>query len=223
MRLIPAVLLSAIIGTACAYSEATNTGVPVTEPTPSAVAGKEVAADWPAEAAKDCKPVRGWCPGTYRGLITGQSTYSDMVDVLGEPHSSGPVADQDEPKIYIWHDYGKISNGVVGRLAVITDKRTDKITDISIAPDEMTKQQAIDLFGPDFKETGYSFCSGFDNSTSGPVYKDPNSTELRRVEYRSRGISIYIGSREAVNEINFDSGTAGLASEKECKAELKSK
>lgn len=195
----------------------------MTEPTPSSVANKIVAPDWATEPAKDCTPQRGWCPGMYRGLTPGQSTLADVVQVLGKPNSSGPVDEQDDPKNYIWHDYGKISNGVAGRLAVITDERTDKIAYISIAPDEMTKQQAIDLFGPDFQEVGYTFCSGSGNETSLPVYEDPTSTELRNVEYRSRGISISIGFRDVVTEINLFSEPAGLASKKECKAALMSK
>lgn len=223
MRLIPKVLLLATVVSSCAQQQATSTVIPSAELTPSAVANKMIALDWATEPAKDCKPQRGWCPGTYRGLTAGQSTFADMVRVLGKPSSSGPAAEQDDPKNYIWHDYGKISDKVAGRLAVITDKRTDKIAYISIAPDDMTKQQAIELFGPDFKEMGYTFCSGSENDTSLPVYEDPTSTQLRNVEYRSRGISISIGSRDVVNEINFDSEPAGLASKKECKAALKSK
>jgi hypothetical protein len=223
MRLIPAVLLLAIVVSSCAQNLGTSAEVPVSEPTPSAVANKTLTPDWAREPAKDCKPVRGWCPGTYRGLTAGQSTFADMVEILGQQTSSGPAADQDDPKYYIWHDYGKISNGIIGRLAIVTDTRTNKIDYISIAPDEMKKQQAIDLFGPDFQETGYTFCRGFDDDTSAPIYEDSNSSEIRYVEYRSRGIYFPIGFRDVVNEIIFASEPLGLASKKECKAMAKAK
>ena len=175
------------------------------------------------QADADCKPNRGWCAGTYRGLTVGQSTYADMVRVLGKPLSSNPEADQDEPKNFIWHDYGKIKGDLYGRLGVVTDKRTDKIVRVSIAPDDMTKEDAIRYFGQDYQVMGYEFCEGFENETAVPVYENPKATELRNVEYRVRGISISVGFRDRVNEINFVAEPAGLASKDDCKKEIVSK
>jgi len=174
-------------------------------------------------ADADCKPNRGWCAGTYRGLTIGQSTRADMVRVLGKPLSSGFSADQDEPKNIIWHDYGKITGDLSGRLGVETDKRTDKIVSVSIAPDDMTKEDAIKYFGQDYKLMGYEFCEGFEDETAVPVYENPKATQLNNIEYRARGISISIGFRGRVNEIYFVAEPTGLASKDDCKKEVSSK
>ena len=72
-------------------------------------------------ADADCKPNRGWCAGTYRGLTVGKSTRANMLRVLGKPPSSGFSADQDEPEYIIWHDCGKIKGELSGRLGVETE------------------------------------------------------------------------------------------------------
>ena len=174
-------------------------------------------------ASGDCKPNRGWCAGTYRGLTVGQSSYADMVRILGSPLSSGPEADQNDPKYFIWHDYGKLQSDFVGRLSIVTDKRSNKIVSILIAPDEMKKDAAINYFGPDYQTMTYQFCDGFENETATPVYEDPTATELRNIEYRVRGISISIDYRDRVNEISIVAEPPGLASKQECKAARRSK
>jgi len=214
MRWVLSVFVFATVVSTCAQRPDPRAFVPVVESTPPVVVDKTIAADWPSGAPENCKPKRGWCQGTYRGLTAGQSTFSDMVRVLGQPTSSGPA--EDDPKS-LWNDYDKISGQVAGRLAIVTDKSTKRIVWISISPDEMTKQQAIDLFGPDFQEMGYTFCSGYDNDTSVPIYEDRNS-QIKDIEYRSRGISISIGFRDRVTEILFLSEPTGFASKKECKA-----
>jgi hypothetical protein len=178
---------------------------------------------FPQRADADCKPIRGWCAGTYRGLTVGQSTRANMLRVLGKPLSSGFSADQDEPKYIIWHDYGKITGDLSGRLGVETDKRTDKIVSVSIAPDDMTKEDAIKYFGQDYKVMGYQFCEGFEDETAVPVYENPEATQLNHIEYRARGISISIDYRGRVNEIYFVAEPTGLASKDDCKKEETSK
>ena len=172
---------------------------------------------FPQRADADCKPNRGWCTGTYRGLTVGKSTRANMLRVLGKPLSSGFSADQDEPKYIIWHDYGKITGDLSGTLGVETDKRTDKIVSISISPDDMTKEDAIKYLGQDYKVMGYEFCEGFEDETAVPVYESPKSTQLNYIEYRARGISISIDYRRRVNEINFVAEPMGLASKDDCK------
>ena len=220
MRMILAVLVFGIAFSFCGERQDTGIVVPVMESTPRVIADKVIAADWPSGAPENCKPKRGWCQGTYRGLTAGQSTFSDMVRILGQPSSTGPA--EDDPKS-LWNDYGKISGQVAGRLAILTDKSTKKIAWISISPDKMTKQQAIDLFGPEFQEMGYTFCDGSSNETSLPIYEDKASTQIRNIEYRSRGISISVGFQDRVTDILFVSAPTGLATKKECKGASRSK
>ncbi len=175
------------------------------------------------KADADCKSNRGWCAATYRGLTVGQSTYADMVRVFGKPRSSGASADQDEPKNIIWHDYGKIKGDLSGRLGIETDKRTNKVVSISIAPDNMSKDEAIKFFGQDYIAMGYDFCEGFENETAVPSYENPKSSETSYIEYRSRGIAIHVDYRGEVNSIYFVAEPMGLASKDDCKKEAVSK
>ncbi|MFN0279529.1 MAG: hypothetical protein ACKVRN_13180 [Pyrinomonadaceae bacterium] len=174
-------------------------------------------------ADADCKLNRGWCAGNYRGLTVGQSTFDDMVRVLGKPLSSGPEADQNEPIIFIWHDYGKIKGDLPGRLGVVTNKQTKKVVGISIAPDDITKEDAIKYFGKDYQVMGYEFCEGFEDETVGPLYENPKATEITNMEYRIRGISISIDYRGRVNEIYYVAEPRGLASKDDCKKKAASK
>ena len=183
----------------------------------------DVTVCFPQRGDANCKPNRGWCAGTYRDLTVGRSTHANMLRVLGKPLSSGFSADQDEPKHIIWHDYGKITGDLSGRLGVEIDKRTNKIVSISISPDDMTKEYAIRYFGQDYKITGYEFCEGFEDDTAAPVYENPKATQLNNIEYRMRGISISIDYRGKVNEINFVAEPTGLASKDDCKKVAASK
>ncbi len=169
------------------------------------------------QSTSECKPNRGWCAGSYRGLTVGKSTRADMVRILGKPLSSVFSADQDEPKYIIWHHYGNITGDLTGTLGVETDKRTNKIVSISISPDDMTKENAIEYFGQDYKVMGYQFCEGFEDETAVPVYENPKATQLNHIEYRSRGISISIDYRGKVSEIYFVAEPTGLASKDDCK------
>lgn len=169
----------------------------------------------PEHVVADCKPDRGWCAGEYRGLTVGTSKYKDMVRILGKPLSSGPAADQNDPVNFVWHDYGNIKGKLSGRLGIVIDKRIGKIVLISIAPSEITKEEVVRYFGPDYTTMGYEFCEGFEG-TSAPTFENPKATELNNIEYRSRGISISIGFRDQVNEVNFVAEPTGLASKEEC-------
>lgn len=180
---------------------------------------------FPQANTAHCVPNRGWCPATYNGLITGQSTRSDVLRVLGEPLSSGASADQDEPRNIIWHDYKSIEKDIPGRLGVEVDKRTDKIVAITITPDEMTKDEAIARFGSDYTIMGYESCQESEDEsqlTAGIaiVYESPTSSQFSYIEYRKKGLSIHLRDKNYVSEIYFTDTPIGLSSEAECKNEL---
>jgi len=165
---------------------------------------------------------RGWRPGTYRGLTVGKSKRADMLRVLGRPFSSGPSAEQDPPEPLIWNDYGMLEGELSGRLAVEFDKRNDRIVSISIAPENMSKEEAIKYFGSDYSLMGYEFCP--DDSLDalyGFVYEDPKSSPIDYLEYRSRGIAIHLDYKGNVNAIYYVDEPIGLPSAAECKRAMR--
>ncbi len=174
---------------------------------------------YPQDAGNNRDTDRGWRAATYRGLTIGQSTRANMLRVLGEPLSSGPSADQDEPKPIIWNDYGMIEGELSGRLAVEVDERNGVIVGISISPNNMSREEAIRYFGNDYRTMGYDFCEGFEDEIVAPVYENPNSSDIPFVEYRSRGITIHLNDGEMVNAIYFVSEPMGLASRDDCEKE----
>lgn len=174
---------------------------------------------YPLQAVPDKK--RGWRPATYRGLTIGKSTRADMLRILGKPLSSGPSADQDPPKPIIWNDYGMIKGELPGRLAVEVDSRNDRIVSISIAPEQVSKEDAIRYFGKEYLLMGYEFCPSQSlDADVGLVYEDPKSSSIDYLEYRSRGIAIHLDYQGNVNAIYYFDEPIGLASKSECKSAI---
>ncbi len=164
---------------------------------------------------------RVWRNGTYRGLVVGKSTRADMLRVLGKPLASSPSADQDPPYPIIWNDYGRVNGEVSGTLAVEVDKRNNRIISISVAPDRMTRTEAIAIYGDRYLPMGYEFCEGvaFD-ATVGPVYENPNGARVDYLEYRAKGIAVHLNYEGIVNAIYYVSEPIGLASKAGCKKAL---
>jgi len=162
-----------------------------------------------------------WRPATYQGLTIGKSTRADMIRVLGQPLSSSPSAEQDEPRVIIWNDYGMIRGELSGRLGVEVNSQTNRIISITISTDNMSKEKVIKYFGDDYQMMGYSFCEGQpDDWTYGLVYENPKSTDIDYIEYRSKGIAIHLDYQGKVDDIYFIAKPLGLTSKEDCKKEI---
>jgi hypothetical protein len=168
-------------------------------------------------------PHGAWRAATYRGLKVGKSSRADMLRVLGKPLSSGPSADQDSLYPIIWNDYGRIAGELSGTLAVEIDTRNNRLVSISIAPDRMTKQEAIRLFGNDYLLMGYEFCKGLPPEAEvGPIYEDPKSSKIDYLEYRSKGIALHLDHQGIVDTIYYVAEPIGVSSKAGCKKALES-
>jgi hypothetical protein len=157
---------------------------------------------------------RQWRPAVYMGLTMGQSTRDDMLRVFGEPQWSGQPADQmkDDPAPEIWYEYA-YGGDFPGKLTVVTDQRSGLIKAIDLNPTNLTKQAAIEHFGPSFIITRYAFDQCLGNEESAPVYESPNG-QLVNIEYRELGIAIAIGDDGNVLDINYVSEPIGATSSK---------
>lgn len=171
--------------------------------------------EWNALSLSFSQPTQRWNAATFRGLKVGQSTLADALRIFGKPKWVGPEVDRsnsdpDPPVHYTYESGGEFP----GRLAIIVGEKSKKIQAISNSPDKLSKEEAIRHFGPDFIIGRYQFCPDIDGPT-GPVYEDPNGP-ITYIEYRNRGISLYIDMDESVVEITYDALRKPLSSKADC-------
>ena len=157
---------------------------------------------------------RNWQAGTYSGLTAGKSTRVDVLRILGNPKRIDTPPDQTpaEPYPEAWYVYG--GREFAGELTVVIDKRRSVVSRIDLAPDSLSKREAVKHFGPDYILTRYDFDECLGNEESAPVYESANGP-LLEVEYRHRGIAIAVNGAGKVNTISYVSEPVG-APESRC-------
>ena len=158
------------------------------------------------------KPVKNqpqWRAGTYRGLTAGKATRADVQRVLGEPYRVDTPVDQEpnEPNPEVWYMYNGVGE-FLGELTVIIDKRTEVMLGIDVSPEQLSKEEALKHFGPDYILTRYNFDQCLGNEESAPLYESANGP-LLEVEYRHRGIAISVTQDGRVNTISYVSKPIG--------------
>lgn len=153
-----------------------------------------------------------WKPARYADLQVGKSTAEEVRRLLGEPLDSGQAADQDpdEPNPYIWNDYGHHTRVLPGRLSIYL--RRDRLSMITIAPDDSSKEAVIGFLGNDYRITRYSSCPT--DGLMSESYRNPRG-ELEELEYPSRGIAGLIDDNK-IREIVFTSSSPGYDSIEDC-------
>lgn len=155
-----------------------------------------------------------WKAATYRGITIGKSTAIDLLQKWGEPKWSGHWEwdNPTKPK-FLLYDYDA-QEGLTGTIRVAAETKTGKVTSIDISPDELSLNQAIELFGKDYIETRYKSCKCVPDDEA-PIFESPDGNYLY-VEYRSRGIAMVVSHNGRVTSIQFVDKPIGLKSSKEC-------
>jgi len=158
---------------------------------------------------KSVEQSNNWRAGTYLGLTAGKSKLADVLRVLGEPKRMDTPADQaaTDPDPEIWYVYER-GGEFPGELTVVIDKRSDVISRIDLHPDNLSKDDVVKHFGPDYILTRYDFDECLGTEESAPMYESPNGS-LRSVEYRKRGIAVSITEKGKVNTISYVSRPVG--------------
>ena len=169
---------------------------------------------------KQVQSNRTWQAATYRGLTIGKSTRADVLRVLGEPQRKDiPEGENpNDPDREVWYVYNGAAE-FLGTLTVIIQNRTGVVLRIDIAPEALSKAEAIKHFGPDYILTRYDFDQCLGDEESAPIYESPTGS-LMEIEYRHRGIAIQVNDTEKVNTISFVSKPLG-AVESKCKPQKK--
>lgn len=162
-----------------------------------------------------------WKAATYRGITIGKSTAKNIFQKWGKPKRSGHL-EGDNPKNpkFRRYDYDA-QNEFTGKIRVLVEAKTSKVASITISPDELSMIQAIVLFGKDYIETQYKFCT-CDLADAAPIFESPDGN-LLYIEYRSRGIAMFVGNQERITSIKFVDKPIGFTSSKECEKILECK
>lgn len=163
-----------------------------------------------------------WQPATYKGLIMGTSTYDDMLRVFGSPLDIVPSeSERDEefknsPIQKVWYYY-KADGDILGKLVVGVNHRTKRIIRIIIRPQDadIPKEEVIKHYGNNYIITRYDFESCLGDWDSVPIYESPDG-QIKRLEYRERGITVSLSYKDTVNEIIYESEPPG-SPESKCK------
>lgn len=162
------------------------------------------------------QPRHDWHASTYRGLVVGKATCSDMLRVFGTPQWSGNPGDQTnaDPEPEVWNEY-ETGGDFPGKLTVVVDERSGAILAIDLDPTNLSKEQAIAHFGDDYIVTRYAHDDCLGNGESAPLYESPDGPILV-VEYRERGIAISLRDKETVQTISYVKEPIGATSSR-CK------
>ena len=156
---------------------------------------------------------RQWRPATYRGVTVGKSKVAEMLRAWGKPKwSRTSRREADEESQVTWTNYERVGE-FPGSTTVVSDTRTGVITRINFYPDRLTKDQAIAHFGSGYIITRYAFDSCLDAEDDERIYESPTGP-LVMVEYRARGIAIYLGYQDLVTRISYLRGPVGSTKSK---------
>jgi hypothetical protein len=150
-------------------------------------------------------------------LTIGKSTRADVLRVLGESKRLDTPPDQtlENPHPEVWYVYDG-GGEFGGSLTVVIDKRTQVVLGIDLSPENLSKDDAVKYFGPDYIVTRYNFDECLGSEESAPLYESANGTVVE-IEYRHRGIALSINENGKVNTISYVSKPIGAA-ESKCNA-----
>lgn len=159
---------------------------------------------------------REWRAATYLGLTIGKSHRTNVVRVFGEPKrvDRPPGQALDDRELEIWYVYDNRGE-LPGELTVVMDERTDIVLRIDLAPANLSKEDAVKHFGPDFILTRYAFDDCLGNEESAPLYESAEGS-LLIIEYRHRGIGVLVTESGKVQTISYVSKPMGAPKSK-CK------
>jgi hypothetical protein len=163
-------------------------------------------------------PYRDWQRAEYKGLRIGTSTLEDMLRLLGNPRrvEQATKSGKNISAIASWYVY-EGTEWVPGELKVVVDNNSKRINFVVFYPNNLTREEAVNYFGADYLIKRYDFCDEqSENEEAGPIYESPDGT-LEYIEYRSRGMALWLSNTNKVQEIIYDDKPLGVESKDKCK------
>lgn len=149
-----------------------------------------------AQAILHGQPSRVWKAATYKGLVVGTSSRSDVIRTLGKPRYVGYEEDTGEPVMTY-----EVTSPEPGDLMVYV--RHGILRGLTLNPSSaLTRAEIIRKFGPDYLDGHYSVDECLSEGGTAPLYENPDGP-FEQIEYRSRGIAVALQNGE-VEAIVFE-------------------
>ena len=166
-----------------------------------------------------------WVASTIKGITPGKSKYEDVIRLFGKPDYEGEVIDcgsEDEPLetgtvIELGYHRDIEIEGVLAIIGFSVYEETRIVTSISLAFEEMTKEDAIKIYGDDYYVITNS---DYNNSTTREyaslcVYKSQKRNQEIKVDgsdypiylvYPQKGMYIQIRRNNKVMMVEYMNG-----------------
>lgn len=142
------------------------------------------------------QPSRVWKAATYKGLVVGTSSRSDVIRTLGKPKYIGPEEDTGEPIMEF-----EVKEPVPGKLTAYV--RHGVLEGLALTPSgTLGRADIIKKFGRDYLDVHYAVDECLSEGGTAPLYENPDGP-FEQIEYRSRGIAIVLRNGE-VEAIVFE-------------------
>ena len=163
-----------------------------------------------------------WVPSTIKGITPGKSKYKDVIRLFGKPDYEGemiedPPLKPPEALIKLGYNRDIEIEGVLARIGFGVYDETRIVTSISLAFEEMTKEDAIKIYGDDYYVITNS---DYNNSTTREyaslcVYKSQKRNQEVKVDgsdypiylvYPQKGMYIQIRRNNKVMMVEYMNG-----------------
>jgi len=138
-------------------------------------------------------------------LVVGKSSLKDVLRKMGKPDYLGAAAEAIDPTEQVAEF--PITRPVTGRARFYCRGRKAVLIGIVIEPENLSKTEALKLFGNDFLITRYGVDDCLSKGGSAPLYEDPHG-EILRLEYRRRGFALDLKGAD-VRAIIYTDGPFG--------------
>jgi hypothetical protein len=160
------------------------------------------------QGAKAKKEQVVWIPSTIKNITVGKSKYKDLIKYWGKPSFKQEFAEdgedeeirKSEPKTELGYRNIEI-DGLKPNIGVIIGDKTRTVISITLNFDEMTKEEAIRIYGSDY----YLVSSGDNNCVADSQRKADESKLVYPIElvYPQKGMSILIRDDNTVMSVNY--------------------
>ena len=146
-------------------------------------------------------------PRVVSGLTVGQSTQADILMVLGKPKAFELLEQaKSTNKRIIWNKYEGVGE-YPGEFIVELDESRGVLVGMfqRLSSEQyISRENAIKHFGKDHVKTRYDLdeCAKADDGENARLYESPNGPFLY-LEYRSRGIALYIDGEDNLRRIIY--------------------
>jgi hypothetical protein len=148
-----------------------------------------------------------WIPATIKSITVGKSKYEDLIKYWGKPSFKQEFTEDFEEEIPNFESKTELGyknieiDGLEPNIGVIIGDKTRTVLSITLNFDEMTKEEAIRIYGSDYYlvATGDDKCI-IDSQKKGDETKLEYPIEL---VYPQKGMSILIRKDNTVMSVNY--------------------